>query len=840
MSSNTVPSTPTTRRTYPNLGTPPITPVHNPSSTSIDYLSISPHNHHHHHPSYPESPHSPRHSPLPSPLDLRPPPPPRFSLGHPGRRKSKWSPPKMFRTTRRTLLLLSFLLIVIFLFRYNPKIEGGLRVGHLKWARWFYPQEKEGICQFVSPVEAYHRDLQRLKLLNIKYSYHPFYTNDSQYPPLSHPSPNHLRSDRDKDGKEDYVEYEKQNHKSHSHSHSHHLYSSTGHLLISTKSSHPIPLLLTLGEKRWEELLSRQSRTLGESVREYTRRYGRLPPKGYDLWWEFSMLNELVLPDEYDRINLDLAPFFALPKKEFKRRMELVEEMKETFTLVIEDGRVGIEIKDPGGLEWGGTLPRANDAASLISSFSRYLPDLRATFSIFDQPQIYLSWARRGSLVDLGLRGELTTHLHETDDAKVRLSRSCDPDSNFRRNMTFQEGRSLIYDSLEAGDFCQNPYLIPLHGLTIETHDRDSHPRPHTQLLPLFSLAKTSINSDILITPLDQFHSDKGPDPKWEDKKSAKLAWRGSPTGISMMTTDVPWRNSHRIRLHHFANNQSLSPITYLVPDLGLDEHHQHHHHHREQGTGLELGSKFETSLTNTSTDFFFDMKLAGEPIQCSEEDGTCEDMKREIDWAGYQSPEELNDHKFLLDIDGNGWSGRFRRLMSTNSVVIKTGIFTEWFQPHLIPWFMYIPSKLDFSDLMDIMSFFRGSPQHPELAFDETAKALARNGQCFVQRMFRSQDLEAYMMRLFLEYARLAADEDVDMDFHYDPSDEHELEMAEIREEMEMEMEQNRDLIEGAGEEQGEKEAGSFLPDSEGLELSNLGLVDEDVNRVDWEELRV
>ena len=30
--------------------------------------------------------------------------------------------------------------------------------------------------------------------------------------------------------------------------------------------------------------------------------------------------------------------------------------------------------------------------------------------------------------------------------------------------------------------------------------------------------------------------------------------------------------------------------------------------------------------------------------------------------------------------------SGRFRRLMSTNSVVIKTGIFTEWFQPHLIP----------------------------------------------------------------------------------------------------------------------------------------------------------
>lgn len=51
-----------------------------------------------------------------------------------------------------------------------------------------------------------------------------------------------------------------------------------------------------------------------------------------------------------------------------------------------------------------GALSIAN--GRLISAFSRFLPDMKATFSIFDQPQIYLSWARRGSLVDLGLRGE--------------------------------------------------------------------------------------------------------------------------------------------------------------------------------------------------------------------------------------------------------------------------------------------------------------------------------------------------------------------------------------------------------------------------------------------------
>jgi beta-1,2-xylosyltransferase len=29
---------------------------------------------------------------------------------------------------------------------------------------------------------------------------------------------------------------------------------------------------------------------------------------------------------------------------------------------------------------------------------------------------------------------------------------------------------------------------------------------------------------------------------------------------------------------------------------------------------------------------------------------------RREISWAPYQRADTLNRHKFLLDIDGNGW----------------------------------------------------------------------------------------------------------------------------------------------------------------------------------------
>jgi beta-1,2-xylosyltransferase len=102
------------------------------------------------------------------------------------------------------------------------------------------------------------------------------------------------------------------------------------------------------------------------------------------------------------------------------------------------------------------------DPRSLVETFVDILPDLKATFSIFDQPQIYLSWARRGSLVDLGLRNLResipntsfhslhqihtdsldTNNLREVDDGHVRLSRSCAPDSNFRTNPDFYEGGS--------------------------------------------------------------------------------------------------------------------------------------------------------------------------------------------------------------------------------------------------------------------------------------------------------------------------------------------------------------------------------------------------------------
>lgn len=71
------------------------------------------------------------------------------------------------------------------------------------------------------------------------------------------------------------------------------------------------------------------------------------------------------------------------------------------------------------------------------------------------------------------------------------------------------------------------------------------------------------------------------------------------------------------------------------------------------------------------------DVAFVDEPIQCEQE--TCDELKETYQFADRIDFSQGNKHKYLLDIDGNGWSARFKRLMSTNSLILKATIFPEW-----------------------------------------------------------------------------------------------------------------------------------------------------------------
>jgi len=39
-----------------------------------------------------------------------------------------------------------------------------------------------------------------------------------------------------------------------------------------------------------------------------------------------------------------------------------------------------------------------------------------------------------------------------------------------------------------------------------------------------------------------------------------------------------------------------------------------------------------------------------------------------------------------MLDVDGNGWSSRFHRLLMSGSVVVKATIYPEWMSVSQLP----------------------------------------------------------------------------------------------------------------------------------------------------------
>lgn len=57
-----------------------------------------------------------------------------------------------------------------------------------------------------------------------------------------------------------------------------------GRIVLKEGKQHPIPLLMKRARAQWEALKARQSKTFAEAVKEYIRRYGRRPPKGFDQW----------------------------------------------------------------------------------------------------------------------------------------------------------------------------------------------------------------------------------------------------------------------------------------------------------------------------------------------------------------------------------------------------------------------------------------------------------------------------------------------------------------------------------------------------------------------------
>ncbi|KIK69792.1 glycosyltransferase family 90 protein [Collybiopsis luxurians FD-317 M1] len=140
--------------------------------------------------------------------------------------------------------------------------------------------------------------------------------------------------------------------------------------------------------------------------------------------------------------------------------------------------------------------------------------------------------------------------------------------------------------------------------------------------------------------------------------------------------------------------------------------------------------------------------------------------------------------YKYLLDLDGMSYSGRFMAFLASDSVPVKSTVYEEFFGEWIEPWLHYIPLSAGYEEIYNIYTYFSGIPgevvehlyKNSTSAGSETVKEwkitgipgapdgdarlrrIAHAGKQWKKTIGRTIDMEAYVYRLALEWARLCA----------------------------------------------------------------------------------
>lgn len=89
---------------------------------------------------------------------------------------------------------------------------------------------------------------------------------------------------------------------------------------------------------------------------------------------------------------------------------------------------------------------------------------------------------------------------------------------------------------------------------------------------------------------------------------------------------------------------------------------------------------------------------------------------------------EQVSRWRFLIDVEGNGYSGRLKLLLRCPRVVfIQERRYREDFFIHLVPWLHYVPVRNDFADLAENLMRLRTDPGLEQLILD-AAKAFSNS----------------------------------------------------------------------------------------------------------------
>jgi len=502
----------------------------------------------------------------------------------------------------------------------------------------------------------------------------------------------------------------------------------------SFSEGHPIENLIAEQRSYLELLHARQSQTLDAAVREYQRRYHRRPPLGFDKWFELAQEHGFVLVDEFDTLMQNMEPFRGINPVVLQQRVDniLKSDAAGRMNLVkFENGNVSIS--DDGG-DVGLALVNRTWA-----DIVRY--NITLMLNTWDEPMVSSPWdevnkaiedARDPTSERLASSANLTyvTPFIETgkQNGWAATRQACSVDSPARQDscpmLTYESPLEFFANVSESMNVCLNCQIKAEHGILISPGNLHvAH-----ELVPIWSASKPSHFNDVMypsayyINTRGDYRSDQ--DSKWEDKDN-KFYWVGSSTGG--WSTAQTWRLMQRQRLVLETMRDNNSPVQFLEETNG-------HRWSPRYSTMAEIAHLFSTRIS----------KL----VQCEEDACELEEKVFKTKEAGGDSQDAAYAHKFVMDIDGNGFSGRFYRLLRSRSVTIKSTILQEWHDDRLIPWVHYVPLSTHYRELPEMARFLASTERGLELS-----ERIARESTEWHDKALRPIDMQIVFLRMALEY---------------------------------------------------------------------------------------
>jgi hypothetical protein len=532
----------------------------------------------------------------------------------------------------------------------------------------------------------------------------------------------------------------------------------------SINDDHPIRSLMQEADRAWMAYEESRSRTFKDAVTKYRNKYGRHPPPGFRDWYRFARDRNVHNIDDFDQIMDDLRPFWGVEPATIRY---VAAHMSEDEGV----GVSGLHIRDRVIWKMTNSNWRLETFATLVQQFVEYLPDMDIAMNSLDQPRVVVPWDDMQALLQKEEQSRriapetlpvwtrnMTGFLTENDTATMITDphwisapgqqymliakEACPPESHARnQSSSVAQAESLYKDDRggfvtnfnRSSDLCTvGPDIQDKHGLLFAA----SSILASKQLLPIFGECKVNVNNDILF-PANMYYAnderyryDSTHDYDWGDKED-NMIWRGVTSGGT--NTADNWRNMHRQRLVLMTNGTVMAKEKVRIMSQSMP------------GQYVNFDHFHPGEFAKEHTDVGFTEAFACVP-DCSFYDSV---------WT-YKNMTTLSEQfmsKFVIDVDGHSFSGRWHAFLKSKSLGIKSTIFREWHDSRLFAWRHFVPLDNRYDELYSILTYFIGlgslkrSGGRDSVAdiqrHDFEGRRLGRQGREWASKVLRREDLE-------------------------------------------------------------------------------------------------